>query len=69
MLGQYKDTARGHLEDLQYEDFNYQDNLKYKDNLICEDNIEYDNDLKNHGTRAEGCGALLQNKAYVDLRM
>ena len=41
MLGQYKDTARGHLEDLQYEDFNYQDNLK------CDDNIEYDNDLKN----------------------
>ena len=47
MLGKYKDTARGHLEDLQYEDFNYQDNLKYKDNLKCEDNIEYDNDLKN----------------------
>ena len=40
MLGQYKDTARGHLEHLQYEDFN-------KDNLKCEDNIEYDNDLKN----------------------
>ena len=47
MLGQCKDTTRGHLKHLEYKEFHYLDILKDKDTLICKDNIENDNNLKN----------------------